>query len=277
MFKKIKKILILLFVLFGGYVFLYPLLIPLEHLKKENPKITAMMKYRLKQWEKEGKKIKIKQSWVPLKRISPYLIKAVLIAEDDKFYRHSGFDLEAIQKALEKNLKEGKIKYGGSTITQQTAKNLFLSPSKNPIRKIQEAILAYRLEKTLSKRRILEIYLNIAEWGPGIFGIEAASRFYYHKPASTLTPWEVARLAAVLPNPLKYNPLSNSPYIEKRSRLIYFIMKKRGVIKEEYERELESEEKTDIVEKANQTETDESKSFEVEKPSLNGNTTNSTY
>ncbi|MGC8872260.1 MAG: monofunctional biosynthetic peptidoglycan transglycosylase [Caldimicrobium sp.] len=236
--RLIKISLFLLGLFFLGYVFVYPWLIPIEHLKYENPKMTAMMKYRLKQWEREGKKITIRQTWVPMHRISPYLIKAVLIAEDDKFYKHSGFDYEAIEKALEKNLKAGKIKYGGSTISQQVAKNLFLSPSKNPIRKIQEAILTYRLEKTLSKKRILEIYLNIAEWGLGIFGIEEASRFYYHKPASALTPWEAARLAAVLPNPLKYNPLSDSPFVVKRSRLIYTIMKKRGVIKEEYLQEV---------------------------------------
>jgi monofunctional biosynthetic peptidoglycan transglycosylase len=238
--KRLKILLFFLLILFLGYLFIYPFLIPLEYLKKENPGLTAMMKYRLKQWEREGKNIKIRQTWVPLKKISPYLIKAVLIAEDDKFYKHSGFDLEALQKALEKNLQAGKIKYGGSTISQQTAKNLFLSPSKNPVRKIQEAILTYRLERTLSKKRILEIYLNIAEWGEGIFGIEEAARFYYHKSASGLGPWESARLASVLPNPLRYNPLGSSPYVEKRSRLIFYIMKKRGIIKEEYQ-EIEKE------------------------------------
>lgn len=198
-----------------------------------------MMQHRLKEYERKGKSVKIVQIWVPLNRISPYLVKAVLIGEDDKFYRHSGFDLEAIQRAIEKNLQAGKIKYGGSTITQQTAKNLFLSPTKNPIRKIHEAILAYRLERSLTKRRILEIYLNIAEWGEGIFGIEAASRYYFGKPAYALTAWEAARLSAVLPNPIKYNPLSQAPFVENRAKLIYFIMKKRGIVQEEY-REIES-------------------------------------
>lgn len=190
--------------------------------------------------KKKIKKIKLKQAWVPISQISPYLIKAVLIAEDDKFYKHEGFDFEAIEKALEKNLQAGRIKYGGSTISQQTAKNLFLSPSKNPIRKIQEVILTYRLEKTLTKKRILEIYLNIAEWGEGLFGIEAASRHYFGKSAKNLTPWEAALLAAVLPNPLKFNPLSNNKYVIKRATLIHNVMKKRGIIKEEY-RELENE------------------------------------
>lgn len=223
------------------YVFVYPFFIEISYLKKENPNLTAMMKFRMKQWEEKGKKLKIYQIWVPLNRISPYLIKAVLIAEDDKFYQHEGFDLEAIKKAIEKNLKEGKLKYGGSTITQQVAKNLFLNPSKNPVRKIQEAILTWRLEKTLTKKRILEIYLNIAEWGEGIFGIEAASRRYFGKSSFFLTPWESAYLAAVLPNPLKYNPIKPSEYVRKRARLIYFIMKKRGIIKEEF---IEIEEET---------------------------------
>lgn len=235
--KKLKWLIGIAVFSFFLYLLVYPWLIPIEHLKRENPKITAMMRYRMKQWEREGKRIKIKQIWVSLARISPYLIKAVLIAEDDKFYQHEGFDFEAIEKAIEKNLQAGKIKYGGSTISQQTAKNLFLSPSKNPIRKVHEAILTYRLERTLSKRRILEIYLNIAEWGEGIFGIESASRYYYGKPASSLTALESARLAAVLPNPLKYNPLSHSKYVENRSKLIYKIMKRRGIIKEEYKEE----------------------------------------
>lgn len=238
--KQVKLILIGILFLFSLYVFIYPWIIPIDYLKKENPKLTAMMKYRMKEWERKNKKIKLKQAWVPISQISPYLIKAVLIAEDDKFYKHEGFDFEAIEKALEKNLQAGRIKYGGSTISQQTAKNLFLSPSKNPIRKIQEVILTYRLEKTLTKKRILEIYLNIAEWGEGLFGIEAASRHYFGKSAKNLTPWEAALLAAVLPNPLKFNPLSNNKYVIKRATLIHNVMKKRGIIKEEY-RELENE------------------------------------
>lgn len=241
MFKRIKILLFLIFFTLFTYVFIYPFFIEISHLKKENPKLTAMMKLRIKQWEERGRELKIYQIWTPLNHISPYLVKAVLIAEDDKFYKHEGFDFEAIKKAIEKNLKEGKLKYGGSTISQQVAKNLFLNPSKNPIRKIQEAILTWRIEKTLSKKRILEIYLNIAEWGEGIFGIEAASRHYFGKTSYALTPWESAYLAAVLPNPLKYSPIKPSGYVKKRASLIYFIMKKRGIIKEEF---LEVEENT---------------------------------
>lgn len=212
----------------------YPLTVDVSLLKKKNPEITAMMKYRMKQWQKEGKKIRIKKQWIPLNRISPYLVKAVLIGEDDKFYHHSGFDIEGIKKAIEKDIKEKKLKYGGSTITQQLAKNLYLTPSKNPVRKIQEAIITWRIEKTISKKRILELYLNIAEWGEGIFGAEAASKHHFGKSASQLTAMEAARLAACLPNPVKYNPSSNTKFVEKRANLIYFIMQKRGIIKEEY-------------------------------------------
>ena len=215
-----------------AYYFIFP---DISKLKKENPKKTSFMEYREREWREKGKKIKITQIWTPLSNISPYLIKAVLIAEDDKFYRHEGFDFEAIQKAIEKDIKKKKFKFGGSTISQQLAKNLYLTPSKNPIRKIKEAILTWRIERTLSKKRILEIYLNAAEWGKGIFGIEAASRHYYGKPASALAPEEAARLASVLPNPRKYNPIGTSKYVETRSRIIYDIMVRRGIVIPEYE------------------------------------------
>jgi monofunctional biosynthetic peptidoglycan transglycosylase len=140
-----------------------------------------------------------------------------------------------MQKAVEKDIKLGKLKYGGSTISQQLAKNLFLSPSKNPLRKAKEVILTWRLENNLSKRRILEIYLNVAEWGDGIFGIEAAARHYYGKSASELAPMEAARLAVVLPNPLKLNPTGTSKYVEKRAEIVYGIMVRRGIVIEEYE------------------------------------------
>ncbi len=213
-----------------GYYFIFP---DVSRLKKENPKKTSFMEYREKEWQQQGKNIKIKQIWTPLNRISPYLIKAVLIAEDDKFWRHEGFDFEAIQKAIERDIKEKKFKFGGSTISQQLAKNLYLTPSKNPVRKLKEAILTWRLEKNLSKKRILEIYLNVAEWGEGIFGVESASRHYFGKPASELTAEEASRLAAVLPNPRKYNPAAPSSYVQNRSRHIYNIMVKRGIVVED--------------------------------------------
>ncbi len=182
------------------------------------------------------------QTWVPLSDISPYLVKAVLIAEDDKFWSHEGFDYEAIQKALEKDMKAGRFKFGGSTISQQLARNLYLSPAKNPLRKVREAIITWRMEKILSKRRILELYLNLVEWGEGIFGVEAASRHYYGKPSSELTPEEAARLASVLPNPRKYNPLGDQRYVINRSNAIYNIMTRRGIVIPEYEEVAETKE-----------------------------------
>jgi len=214
----------------SGFIVLQLLTPNVSKLRKENPKKTAMMEYREKEALRKGRKYKVMQIWVPYGSISPYLVKAVLIGEDDKFWHHEGFDYEAIEKAIEKDVMSGKFKAGGSTITQQLAKNLYLSPSKNPLRKLREAIIAWRLEKALSKRRILELYLNTAEWGEGVFGIEAAARYYYGKPASELGPEEAARLAAVLPNPRKYSPLKDSRYVNARAGVIYRIMVKRGIV-----------------------------------------------
>lgn len=240
-------------ILLVGFIvmqFIYP---DVSVLKKVNPKKTAMMKYREAEWKAEGKNYKIEQKWVPLRAISPYLVKAVLIGEDDKFWRHEGFDYEAMQKAIEKDIKAQKFKLGGSTISQQLAKNLFLSPSKNPIRKIREAIITWRMEKTLSKKRILELYLNVAEWGDkGIFGIEAAARHYYGKPASGLGPEEAVRLATVLPNPRKFNPLGDQRYVVNRSNLIYKIMVRRGIVVPEYE-EVEENQGPDVTSERQQS------------------------
>jgi len=204
-------------------------------LKKENPGTTALMDYREREWRRLGTKVRIEKKWVPLSRVSPYLIKAVIIAEDDKFWSHHGFDLDAIQKALEKDIQKGSFAFGGSTISQQLAKNLYLTPSKNPVRKLREAVITWRMERTLTKRRILEIYLNVAEWGNGVFGIEAASFHHYVKPARLLSAEEAARLAAVLPNPRKYAVNSDSRYVQKRARIIYDIMVRRGIVIPEYD------------------------------------------
>jgi monofunctional biosynthetic peptidoglycan transglycosylase len=232
-----KGLLFLFFlVLFAGLT-LYLFLVPdVSRLKKKNPKKTSFMEYREKEWKQQGKKYRIQQMWVPLSQISPYLIKAVLISEDDKFWSHEGFDYESMQKAIEKDIKAKKFKLGGSTISQQLAKNLYLSPAKNPVRKIREAIITWKLERALTKKRILELYLNIVEWGDGgIFGIEAASRHYYGKPAFELNPEEASRLAAVLPNPRKYNPTGDSRYVTHRANLIYSIMVRRGIVAPGYE------------------------------------------
>jgi monofunctional biosynthetic peptidoglycan transglycosylase len=219
----------------------YLLLTPnLSRLKKENPKKTALMEYREEKLREKGKKYRIDQRWVPYSKISPYLIKAVLIAEDDKFWNHEGFDYEAIQKAIEKDLKAKKFKFGGSTITQQLARNLFLSPEKSLTRKFSEAVITWRMEKVLSKKRILELYLNVAEWGEGVFGAEAASRHYYGKSSSELSPEEAARLAAILPNPRRYRPIGDQRYVINRSNLIYNIMIRRGIVIPEYQEVMES-------------------------------------
>lgn len=227
--SRLKTIIILCLLAMLGSIAFYFVYPNVGKLAKENPKKTAFMEYREAEWAEKGKKIKITQYWVPLGAISPALVKAVLIGEDDKFYHHEGFDFDAIQKAIEKDIKEKKFKFGGSTISQQLAKNLFLTPSKNPVRKIKEAILTWRLENSISKKRILELYLNVAEWGEGIFGIEAAARHYYGKSAAGLSPYEAARLASVLPNPRRFNPLGQSSYVENRSRIIYSIMQRRGI------------------------------------------------
>jgi monofunctional biosynthetic peptidoglycan transglycosylase len=214
----------------------------ISRLAKENPRRTAFIEYQEKEWKEKGKKIKVHQIWVPLSEISPYLIKAVLIAEDDKFWRHEGFDYEAIQKALERDLKAKRLKFGGSTLSQQLARNLYLTPEKSLLRKIGEAIITWRMEKVLSKRRILELYLNVVEWGEGIFGIEAASRHYYGKPSFELTPFEATRLAAILPSPKRYNPLGDQSYVTTRANDIYHIMIQRGIIAPEYEEINENDE-----------------------------------
>lgn len=224
------KLFILLFILGGvldiGRYFVYP---NVSDLIETNPVPTAFMEYRQAEWAEQNRELQINQKWVRMSQISPNIIKAVLIGEDDKFWNHDGFDVKGMEQALEKTLTKGKVA-GGSTISQQLSKNLYLSPSKNPVRKIKEAIITWRIEKTLSKRRILEIYLNVAEWGDGIFGIEAAARHYYHKSAKNLSGLEAARLAAVLPNPIKYNPTGDQKYVQNRSRIIYKILKRRGVV-----------------------------------------------
>lgn len=201
-----------------------------KQIRDINPDKTSFMRYREKQWKKEGRDKIVRQHWVTLSSISLHLQQAVLIAEDDKFWEHSGFDYGAIELAIEKNIKRKKFAFGASTLTQQLARNLYLSPSKNPVRKLKEAILTWRLEWTLSKKRILELYLNSVEWGDGIFGIEQASRHYYGKSAKWLTARESASLAAVLPNPVKYRPDSSSHYVRRRAERIYRIMQRRGIV-----------------------------------------------
>jgi monofunctional biosynthetic peptidoglycan transglycosylase len=254
--KLVWKITLILLILGGldiGRYLLYP---NIASLKEERPIPTAFMEYRESQWADENRDMQITQKWVSMNQISPNIIKAVLIGEDDGFYHHDGFDVNGMENAIERSIKKGTLA-GGSTISQQLSKNLYLSPSKNPVRKIKEAILTWRIEKTLSKRRILEIYLNVAEWGDGIFGIEAASRHYYHKSAKNLTAREASSLAAVLPNPIRYNAIGNQRYVKNRARIIYKTMKRRGVIQAAYQEIMtpKKEIKTDITEETSSTDT----------------------
>jgi monofunctional glycosyltransferase len=176
-----------------------------------NPSTTAFMDRYL---EKPG--AKLRHTWVSYSRISEHLKRAVIAAEDAKFLDHEGFDWEAITKAIQKNESRGKVVAGASTITQQLAKNLFLSGSRSWLRKGQEAAITWMMERTLSKRRILEIYLNVAEWGEGTFGAEAAARHHFGVPAAALTPEQAAWLAAILPSPKRYERGRRTPYVEGR-------------------------------------------------------------
>ena len=175
------------------------------------PTTTAFIeRWRAKQ-RAAGRSDRIERSWVPYARISSHLKRAVLVAEDVNFFSHAGFDLGEIRQAIGKTIDEGVPPRGASTITQQLAKNLWLSPSRNPLRKVKEAILTWQLERRLSKTRILELYLNVVEFGPGVWGAEAAARHYFGRPAAELDEDQAARLAAALPSPTTWYPGSSSP------------------------------------------------------------------
>lgn len=169
-----------------------------------NPSSTSFMRLRFDELQEKRPDAELRHEWVPYERISIHLKRAVVAAEDDRFIEHEGFDWEGIQRAFEKNQKKGKAVAGGSTISQQLAKNLFLSPSRSYLRKAQEALITVMIETVWSKRRILEVYLNVVEWGTGIFGCEAAAQRYFGVSASRIGPDQAARLAVMLPNPRKY-------------------------------------------------------------------------
>jgi monofunctional biosynthetic peptidoglycan transglycosylase len=207
-------------------------------LSKRNPGETSLMKFRRAQALEQKRKAGSRWQWIPLARISPYLIQAVLISEDDKFFEHEGFDWESIRQALEVNLQKRRIFRGGSTITQQLAKNIFLTPEQTLVRKIRETALAFQLEKHLTKKRILELYLNVIEWGDSVYGAEAAARFHFAVPASDLSLSQSIRLASVLPNPRRFSPLDNRTrrLNRKRHRIAYRIFRRHGISEEEYDR-----------------------------------------
>ncbi len=218
---------------FGGYVsrglvlffmmlFLYQLWIFLHICWwiNFNPSSSAFMADRLEIIQEAKPDAELKYQWVDYSKISINLKRAVIASEDAKFVAHEGFDWEGIEKAYEKNLKKGKIVAGGSTISQQLAKNLFLSTKRTPWRKGEEALITVMLENVLSKRRILEIYLNVIEWGDGVFGAEAASHHYYKTSAAKLSSAQAAKLAAMIPNPRYYDAHKSTSYLSRRTATI---------------------------------------------------------
>lgn len=237
------KVLFLILVGAVGVWLAYELLTfpSISALRTENPVTTSMIEYRLSEARAEGKEGKKYMIWMPIGQISPHLQRAVLAGEDSRFFQHDGFDWEAIQKAWDEAVREGEkeakesgdydpngwippmpsFKRGASTVTQQLAKNLYLSEDRNFLRKGREAVYTYFLERELSKKRILEIYLNVIEWGDGVYGAEAASRRYFKKSASNLTREEAAFLAAMVPSPLNvFNPEKNRKRVVRRQRVL---------------------------------------------------------
>lgn len=221
---KKSRISIQLFKIVAG-VFLLTLLVTalqIASLNFYNPGTTAWMRMRVHQAAEKDKKLTIKHTFVPLRKISLNMQKAVISAEDDKFYDHFGFDIDAIQKAFDRNNRKGKIKRGGSTITQQLAKNLYLYPKRSYWRKGREAVITIFLEILLSKKRILELYLNYIEWGNGIFGVQEAANYYFKTTASRLNLEQSCRLASIIPSPRRYKIFGD--YVSRRTAVLVNIL-----------------------------------------------------
>ncbi len=189
-------------------------------LATRNPSTTALMRARAEEARAAGRRARPAWIWVPRSRISPHLQRAVIVSEDAGFYTHHGFDWKGIRDAAVRNLEAGEIEAGGSTITQQLAKNLYLSSERTWWRKLHEALIVWALERRLSKPRILELYLNVVEWGDQVYGAEAAARHHFGKSARELTPEEAALLAAILPSPRRYDPLIVTAYLARRQQQI---------------------------------------------------------
>lgn len=202
------------------FAYIWLTLPDVRSLRTHNPSTTAFMDLRADEARGLGQTPKRQWRWVSYSHISPDLKRAVLVAEDDAFWQHDGVDYVQMQESFETNWTRGRFARGGSTITQQLAKNLYLSPSKNPLRKIRELVIARRLEAELGKARILEIYLNVIEWGDGIYGADAAAHAYFGKPAAALGPNESALLAAAIVNPRALNPAKPSARLVRRQQLI---------------------------------------------------------
>jgi len=202
-------------------------------LARTNPKTTALMRQRA---EEKNQKLQPLSAWVPYRKISIHLRNAVLVSEDSAFFSHSGFDWTQIKESARRDWNEKRMARGASTITQQLAKNLYLSTSRNPLRKLQEVFISRELEQRLSKERIFEIYLNVIEWGDGIYGIDAASKRYFGKSSTDLRPEEAAVLAAMIPNPRRFTPKRNNAYLEKRkSEILDHMVRWHYLERSEYE------------------------------------------
>jgi monofunctional glycosyltransferase len=209
-----------------GFVFLLLILYQLWLLAhvtwwvSHNPSTSAFMEERLGIMQEKNPDAALRHRWVPYSQISNHLKRAVIAAEDSKFVDHEGFDWQGIQRAMVKNAKKGKIVAGGSTISQQLAKNLFLSGRRTPWRKGEEALITMMLEQFMSKQRILEIYLNVIEWGNGVFGAEAAARHYFNISAAQLGPAQASKLAAMVPNPRFYDKNRSARGLLRKTRII---------------------------------------------------------
>jgi len=185
-----------------------------------NPESTAFMRSRMERLREEDPTARLRYKWIPYRSISLHLKRAVIAAEDAKFLQHDGFDWDGIRKAYEKNVREGEVVAGGSTISQQLAKNLFLSGERTWWRKAQEAAITVMIEVIMEKRRILELYLNVIEWGEGVFGAEAAARYHFNTSAAELAPDQAARLAAMVPNPRRYSAGQTTVYLQRRAQIL---------------------------------------------------------
>jgi monofunctional glycosyltransferase len=189
-------------------------------MKDHNPATTSFMEAGLGRLREKRADAKLRHAWVPYDRISVHLKRAVVVAEDGRFVEHEGFDWDAIEKALERNRSRGRVVVGGSTISQQLAKNLFLSGERTPWRKGQEALITVMIEHLMDKRRILELYLNVIEWGEGVYGAEAAARHYFGASAAAIGAPQAARLAAMVPNPRYYDRVRSTAWLERKTRMI---------------------------------------------------------
>ena len=225
--RALKILLALPAVAFATAAYVYLTLPDVRVLRRSNPETTAFIELRADEAKARGEKPRRVQRWVPYSRFAPNLVRAVLLTEDAAFWSHDGLDYQQIKESMEVNLERGEFARGASTITQQLAKNLYLSPSKNPLRKVRELLIARRLESELTKQRILELYLNVIEWGDGIYGAEAAARTYFGGSAAGLSASESALLAAAIANPRVMNPASPTARLRRRQQMV---MRRMGAV-----------------------------------------------